>query len=266
MPSLDQFAGARNPKMLYIGHSGSGKTGSLAALAKAGYKLRILDFDNGLSPLVQYTPADVRKNIEYETFTDTIEFRAGSPRLPKGADAFRRAMEKLDDWDDYGAVTEWQDDVVLVIDSLTFMSRSALRQVQHIAANFGKNPTQPNWGDAQRMVDNCLSLLYSDQIKCSVVVTAHLKFFGSEEDGSLMGLPESLGKSLSPTIPRFFDIMVQAKTVGSGSNRRRTIQTRSSNMVELKVPAEVPEELPLETGLATLFEVIRNRPHPGNQE
>jgi hypothetical protein len=38
-------------KMLYIGDSGTGKTTSLISLVKAGYILRIFDFDNLLDPL-----------------------------------------------------------------------------------------------------------------------------------------------------------------------------------------------------------------------
>ena len=41
-------------KMLYVGTSGTGKTGSLASLVAAGYKLRVLDLDNGVGTLINY--------------------------------------------------------------------------------------------------------------------------------------------------------------------------------------------------------------------
>ena len=41
-------------KMLYLGHTGAGKTGSLAALAAAGYNVRILDLDKGTQILRDY--------------------------------------------------------------------------------------------------------------------------------------------------------------------------------------------------------------------
>ena len=51
MPSLDQHQSNDFVKLLLIGDSKAGKTGSLISLVKAGYKLRILDLDNLLDVL-----------------------------------------------------------------------------------------------------------------------------------------------------------------------------------------------------------------------
>ena len=51
MPSLSQHQSAKITKLLLMGDSGTAKTGSLVSLVKEGYKLRILDFDNGLDAL-----------------------------------------------------------------------------------------------------------------------------------------------------------------------------------------------------------------------
>ena len=53
MPSLANHQSNEFTKLLIEGDSGSGKTGALASLVKAGYKLRILDMDNGLDALKQ---------------------------------------------------------------------------------------------------------------------------------------------------------------------------------------------------------------------
>ena len=51
MPSLANHQSNQFTKLLLIGDAKSGKTGSLVSLVKAGYKLRILDFDNLLDIL-----------------------------------------------------------------------------------------------------------------------------------------------------------------------------------------------------------------------
>jgi hypothetical protein len=51
MPSLDKHQSSEFTKLLLEGDSGSGKTGSLASLVAAGFKLRVLDMDNGLDSL-----------------------------------------------------------------------------------------------------------------------------------------------------------------------------------------------------------------------
>ena len=51
MPLFDQFAASQTIKALFMGHSGAGKTGALAALAAAGYNVRVLDLDKGVEIL-----------------------------------------------------------------------------------------------------------------------------------------------------------------------------------------------------------------------
>ena len=55
MPSMDQHESNHLVKIMIAADSGSGKTGSLAALVEAGFNVRVLDFDNGLSVLKGYT-------------------------------------------------------------------------------------------------------------------------------------------------------------------------------------------------------------------
>ena len=71
MPTLDQHQSNDLTKMIILGDPGSGKTGGLCSLVKAGYKLAIIDFDNGLDSLVQYIKhecPDKIKNVHYVTF------------------------------------------------------------------------------------------------------------------------------------------------------------------------------------------------------
>ena len=54
MPPIGSHQSTNSTKLMLLGESGAGKSGALASLVTAGYKLRILDFDNGLDTLKNY--------------------------------------------------------------------------------------------------------------------------------------------------------------------------------------------------------------------
>jgi hypothetical protein len=74
MPSLDKHQSSEFTKLLLEGDSGSGKTGSLASLVAAGFKLRVLDMDNGLDSLANAVkrtcPDKLSGNVEFRTLRD----------------------------------------------------------------------------------------------------------------------------------------------------------------------------------------------------
>ena len=49
-----------------------GKTGAIAALLNAGYKVRVLDFEGNIDPLLQYTKPEFLKNLDIATFQDVL--------------------------------------------------------------------------------------------------------------------------------------------------------------------------------------------------
>ena len=65
MASIKNHTSVDVTKLLLVGDSGSGKTASLATLANAGYKLRILDFDNGLDILPEFLTDTGVNNVSY---------------------------------------------------------------------------------------------------------------------------------------------------------------------------------------------------------
>ena len=70
-------------KMLLIGDTGSGKTGALASLAKAGYKLHILDFDNGVPVIASYLNEAELKTVEVEVLTDKMKVLPNGQVIPE---------------------------------------------------------------------------------------------------------------------------------------------------------------------------------------
>lgn len=272
MPSLVTHQSQESVKLLLIGDSGTGKTGSLLSLIVAGYTLVILDFDNGLDILVNAlkdhcarTGADFSKlagRVKFATCTDRFKSIGGTMMVDGMPTAFSSAMNLLTNWktadEDLGASSAWGPDKILVIDSLTFMSDAAFRYVE-VVGGF-KDPRQ-TYGEAQKKVENCLGLLYSPSIKCNVIVMSHIAYI--EVQGISKGYPSSIGKALSPQIPRYFNTMLQVRTIGAGANMKRVIASVPSGVVDLKtpfLPGKIPAELPIETGLAEYFKVLRGDP------
>jgi len=246
----------------------SGKTGALSSLAGAGYNIRILDLDNGIDALAnilrdpksQYGK-EALSRVDYETITDGMRNINGK-LVPTRATAWQRAVKLLDNWKtetaDYGPISTWTPQDVLVIDSLTFLSTAALQFVLSMNARLGQQPHQSDWYAGQQMIESLLQMLYDEGVKCNIIVMSHVQYIG-EDNGPQRGYPSSLGKSLAPKIGRYFNTILMAKTSGSGTVQKRKILTNTAGLVELKnsAPTKVKPEYPLETGLADYFRDIR---------
>jgi hypothetical protein len=269
MPSLNDHPSLELVKGLYLGDSGAGKTGSLASLVKAGFKVRVYDFDNLLTPLVQYVlrtcPENIG-NVAYQTFTDKMKgldtpgvmqgkvlkimpFIDGQPR------AFANAMKQLNYWktedEDLGAPSTWGKDSVVVIDTLTTMATAAFRYCA--ALNPLALEPQTTYFAAQQMVTQVLALLASDQFATNVLVLAHIDYDKNQFDLT-KGFPRAIGSAMRTQIAAYFNCVLMAED-------QKYIRTRSTGIVDLKNPVSfrVDERLPLETGLAQFFEAVTTK-------
>ena len=260
MPTLDNHQSAKFVKLLYVGSSGTGKTGSLVSLVKAGYKLRIIDLDNGLDALVNFCkmecPANL-KNVQYETRRDKYKAGAMGPQVLPPAKALVECAKLLDKWTDESKPEEWGEDYILVIDSLTNLGKAAFEWAK------AQNPTSKEprqwYKGAQDVIDNVIATVTSDIFHANVIVCTHIDF--SENDvGLVKAYASSIGRALGPKLPRYFNTMVLAETIGAGKNVRRVIKTMPTGQMDLKNPApmRIEAEYPLGTGMATIFEKLKN--------
>lgn len=260
---MAKLAAADTAKLLLLGNGGSGKTGALAALATAGYKIRVLDFDNGTEILfhtLKSTP-DALDRIDVEKCLDT--FKQGGDKSIKWNTpvAFPNALKCLDEWPGEGRPDSWGSDTILVLDSLTFLGDAIFRYVLSANGKHGAStdpkagPTEPNWGSAINLQEDFLALLTSN-LKCHVIVTAHLK--DVERGGINVPMPSALGKKLPPSVSTYFNHTLLVQTKGSGAAARRTIHTNTQGLIELKsaAPKSVQAEYPIETGLADYFKAL----------
>lgn len=272
MPPLAKHQSTRVTKLLLIGDSGSAKTGSLASLAKAGYNLRILDFDNGLDVLVSLLKddPDAMSRVIFETCTDKLK-GIGANVVPDGPPkAFSKALNLMTHWKvgkegdpdyyDLGKVSSWGPQDVLVIDSLTFMGNAAMRFV--LAANMRAPGTKriQDFGEAMGKIEDVLALLYSDEINCNVIITSHIKYTSDESgDENKKGYPNALGSKLSPVIGRYFNSILLTETIGTGASAKRVINTASKGIIECKhpCPLNMPPKFDVSVGLAEFFKRVQ---------
>lgn len=258
MPSLSDHQSNNFTKILLCGDSGSGKSGALTSLVNAGYKLRILDMDNGLETLktfVLHTCPDKIDNVEFRTIRDEYVAGPAGPVVTKPK-AFVNAIKMLDKWKyddvDLGDPSEWGPDVIVVVDSLSFLSDAAFDWAKGMAPT-AKDPRQ--WyGAAQEAVESCLAQLTSETFRTNVIVTAHIRYI-ENPDGTKKGYPNSVGSALGPTIPRYFNNWAQCEN----KNGKRSIVTGATAMLDLKntKPFDMAKSYPIDTGLADYFEVLR---------
>ena len=275
MPQGTKHQSQKVTKLLNIGDAGSGKTGALACLVDAGYRLIVLDFDNGLDILIgllRKSNPKALENLYYETFTDDMQMTQGFV-LPKGVPkAFTSAMEGLTKWKfpieagsketyDLGSINSWGPETIVVIDSLGIAGQASLRFIRQMNQHQLEKWTRlEDYGQAMNLLEGMLQLLYSNGVGCHVIVNSHITY--QEEEGELTkGFPRALGSKLPPNVGGYFNTMVRTLTKGTGQSAKKVIRTVSDGGIELKTPVPpgtLPKELPIEDGLLTIFKTLQS--------
>lgn len=252
MATMTDYKAKTPIKMLIMGDTGSGKTGALASLANDGYKLHILDLDNGLDILSTTVKKENLENVEFETITEKRKLIGGKMLPASGLpQVFAKSLKTLTDWSN--KYTSLQD--IIVIDSLTFLSDAALEHVQGGAGHLGKNPEIQEWGMAMQLIEDILQLLFSTDVQCNVIINSHIKYLQDEGTGMIKAQINTLGSKLPPKVGRYFNHMIWAGMVGS----KRVFKTKASAVMGLKSPnpEKVADQYPIESGLAEYFRAVK---------
>lgn len=260
MPKLSDHHSSNLVKILNIGDSGAGKTGALASLVGAGYKLFILDLDNGLDVLKAFVKRDFPDklgNVDYETLRDKIEPSAIGPVIKGIPKAYTSTLQLMTKWSDGSIPSQWGPDCILVIDTLTGLGNAAYNWAKAMSPN-AKEPRQ--WyHTAQQGLEQVIALATSAEFKTNLIMNAHIDY-REGPDGMLKGYANAVGKALGPTIPTYFNTVVLTLRKGDGQNVKRTINTVPTSMLDLKNPApfRIDATFPLESGLVTLFNKLKD--------
>jgi len=265
MVDINDHQAGQFTKLIYLGDSGTGKTGSLVSLAKAGYKLRILDTDNGLDSLRSFLRREMPEGIppglvDFNTVNDSYIVTTQGPQLDPAqkTKAFVEAMKLMTTWSDGTKPSEWGPEYVFVLDSLTGLGNQAFEFAKGLNPS-SKDPRQ--WfGAAQDAIESFVASITSKNFKCNVLLITHVKR-REMPDGTVKGWPSAVGQALGDVIPKYFNTMILAETVGFGQNVKRKIKTLPTGTIDLKNPAPfaLPPDLDLGTGLATIFSTLKDQ-------
>ena len=277
MPSMSDHPSSDIAKLMIVGESGCGKTSLLAGLANEGYKVRILDFDNGLDTLSTYLTKEGMENVHYITLRDKLG----------EASAFPAAVNLISDWviaknkkteelyygptarteikrgtaelvEDFGKIRTWGKDTIMVIDSLTFMSKGALTSV--LKFNNKKataQPSQADWGAAIRDVEHIMQLITSDEIECNVLVNTHITAIEVAE-GMFRSFPSCIGNKLPQQIGRYFNTVLRMQSKVRGKDVFRTFRTVSDNRMELKNTAPKLLDADMDADILKVFKALKS--------
>lgn len=253
MPTLGEHSSISIVRLLNLGESGAGKTGALASLARAGYRLHILDFDNGLDILANVLRDDpaAMARVEFETLRDEVVLAKGIPKIKSPPTAFRRAGETLESW--HAETFDASD--IIVLDTLKTFSDAAFNHWMFLGGRLNAHAQQSDYGNLADSVMTFIDMLCD--MDCNVIVNSHIRYFGGDEETGVgaRGLPNARGQQIPKDIGKNFNTTLLTRTQGAGAAAKRMISTVPQGVVEVKTsnPAGVKPSYPIDTGLAALF-------------
>ena len=186
---LNDYNDVRRTKAILYGPPKSGKTRQLAYLAEAGYTLWVVDGENGIKTLMnpEVLKPEFRKNVKLINMPDRRDYPVmfdGVRQILKGLDTKFCYLHGKDKcplcakepgarWADTLNLTKFGDKDILVIETLTQLSNSAINK-RTLKAWQKDDEYKPTWDDfrAQGMdLDEVLGKIQVANV--NVLVTSH---------------------------------------------------------------------------------------------
>lgn len=240
MPKFSDHPTINRIKLLLCGDPGSGKTGSLATLANAGYHVHIVDLDNNLAIIKNYLKPDAAGSVDY------VSIAAKEPT------SWNKAMAFLDKWDDGTDPKTWDGTHVLVIDSATFLNEVLFNSLAAKKSINVEEATAPQLRDIYqsqyKYFETLVAKLCGDKYKCHVVMTAHLRWLGGE-DKPLKCYPAFMGQQLPDKVARYMNNVWLAERRGGNP----VFQTQATPVMTLKCSAPAVVQAKEEFDLGAIF-------------
>lgn len=221
-----------------MGAAGTGKTHSIGTLVDTGLEVFFLSLENGLESLKGYY-ADKNKPIPDNLHWHRVKAKSASfnelkdmagkintldlKSLSNLTDPKRKKynhwlniLSALNEFIDdrtginYGDVSTWGTDRVLVIDGLTGINNAAMSLV------VGSKPMKSiaDWGIAQNQVYGLLSML-ADDCSCHFVLISHIEREVDEVLGGVKLTMSTLGKALVPKLSTLFSDIILCTREGT---------------------------------------------------
>jgi hypothetical protein len=267
---------ASNPvRAMLVGYPGAGKTGALACLLNAGFKLRILDFDGNLEPLLLYADKSRLGNLDVMSFEDKVRMGQGGLEPIGIPTAFANAFKAMDKWDNGEESANWGLETVVVLDSLTAMGSAAMARSMKLNNKTPMNMTDRVWGMAMAEQEEFVKRLTSSANRHHVIVLAHLKMIGpkdvrkgdsplttqiKEEVGSLIDTrlyPSALGWQLPQNIGQHFPTLLEVSAQVKVGTVKRVLKLQPRAELDVKLPSTLTEkELDIKDGMLQIFRTL----------
>ena len=295
-------------KLIMLGEQGSGKTGATVSLICAGYQVRVLDIDQGQQTLINlltnenypYAKIIRDKGINLATAYNYIPIDCpmvsrsmegkemyGKVLIPASGNSFSRAIAAIDSWKDkelnldFGSVNTWDENCVLIIDSLSTLGDYALFLVQAMNGRLGAAPTEKtnrmDINSASDQLKRLMLWLHADSVRCNVVLITHIKWVEDSYQKALInqdgrqdqaktlvpfGCPMTIGTAFASTVGKYTNNIFNVKKTGSGGNISRKIYTVGLDGIVAKSATFLKESYPQDTGLAAIFSAFRGGIEP----
>ena len=250
------------PRVLIYGDPASGKTGAIAQLANAGYRILLFDFDQNGRVIGSFLKPG-HGDIFVQTFavakmTGTNLFVGNKNDAAQAAlKEMRQFCQMLQHWktadEDLGPTSAMTAKDVIVVDSGTFLGELLFMAAKADPQANAHTPTQ--YRLAGEYYSAILDYLCGNKVGASVVVLTHLTQTGDKDsEGKFIGkpkdIPVAIGEKMSKRMPSYFSDIWRLEVDRSGQRKFRTAATayeglRTSN------PAKIKGEEPFD--LASMF-------------
>jgi hypothetical protein len=231
-----------SPRILICGEPASGKTGALAQLANAGYRLMIHDFDQNSRVINSYLTdkaADVYINTYAAAKITGTNLFAGTSNAGKQAlDELRRFTKMLEHWkvvggEDLGPCTSWTAKDVVVIDSGTFLGELLLLAAQEDPET--KRDMRSLYNVAGKYYGAILDHLTGNKMGATVIVLTHLMQTGDKDDqGKIVGkardIPVAVGEKFSKKMQTYFSDIWHLEVDRVGKRNFKTAATDKASL------------------------------------
>jgi hypothetical protein len=296
MTNASKMIDERLARVLVVGFPGSAKTGGLASLANAGFKIRMLDFEGNNEAFLAHVKPEFLQNIDICYLKDEMHDSSSGLAVRGVPTAFRRALKLMDHWKytdkddevvDLGHSKDWGRDTIVVLDSLTAMGERAMEAALSKTNRTILNRSDGVWGYAMAEQQHFIDKLTSRLNNHHLIVISHLVMIGpkdvrkgenpvtekiKEQLADLIDTryyPSALGWKLPQQIGGAFSTIVRAEAIAKGNSIVYRLRTMPRKELDLKVPAaSIPTDLDLAAdGMLRLFKSIGcNPPNHGESE
>lgn len=240
---MPKFSDAKlPPRILICGEPAAGKTGSLAQLANAGYRLMIHDFDQNTRVIGSYLKPDAA-DVYVSTYTaakitNTNLFAGTGVAGTQALNELRRFTKMLEHWkvpdgEDLGPSTSWTSKDVVVIDSGTFLGELLLLAAKEDPET--KRDDRSLYNVAGRYYGAILDHLTGAKVGASVIVLTHLMQTGDkDEQGKITGrqrdIPVGVGEKFSKKMQTYFSDIWHLEVDRAGGRVFKTAATSSASL------------------------------------